>query len=54
MTEGERQLIGGLALLAGLGRSESAAPPPDRAAALRDPTRWRAPGPGVLIPPKQP
>jgi hypothetical protein len=54
MTPEERQLIGGLALLAGLGRSESAPAKPDPAEALKDQSRWRALGPDVLIPPRMP
>jgi hypothetical protein len=54
MTGEERQLIGGLALLGGLGRSQGAPLPPDRAAILKDQSRWRVLGPGVLIPPEQP
>ncbi len=54
MTPEERQLVGGLALLAGLGRSESAPAKPDPAEARKDQTRWRVIGPGVLIPPRMP
>jgi hypothetical protein len=50
-----RQLIGGLAALAaGLGRSATAPPRPDRAEVLKDSSRWRVLGPGVLIPPRMP
>jgi hypothetical protein len=52
MTEEERQLMGGLGLLAGLSRGESAPAKPDPAATLRDQGRFRVLGPGVIVPPR--
>jgi chromosome segregation ATPase len=56
LDEEARQLIAAVAIMAGsaLGDRSTPAAPPDRAAILKDPGRFRVFGPGVIVPPRMP